>query len=262
MTAKNNNKINDKGRKSFKFIGAAVLIVAIGLVVIWLRVVRGSENPTSNMATFVANRGPLTISVLESGTIKAREQIIIKNEVEGRTSIITLIPEGTRVKKGDLLVELDASSLEDNKIDQEIRVQNAEASYINAQENLAVVKNQAESDIDVAKLTLEFAREDLNQYKEGEYPNELAAAQNKITLAQEELTRAQETLEWSQKLYEEKYIAQTELEGDRLAKKRREVDLELAKNDLDLLQNFTYHRQIAQLEGERGRIQPPGRQAC
>jgi HlyD family secretion protein len=250
MTAKNNNKINSNGRKSFRFIGAAVLIVAIILVVVWLKVVRGSENPTNNMATFVAMRGPLTISVLESGTIKAREQIIIKNEVEGRTSIITLIPEGTRVKKGDLLVELDASSLEDNKIDQEIRVQNAEASYINAQENLAVVKNQAESDIDVAKLTLEFAREDLKQYKEGEYPNELAAAQNKITLAQEELTRAQETLEWSQKLYEEKYIAQTELEGDRLSKKRREVDLELAKNDLDLLENFTYGRNIAQLESD------------
>jgi len=250
MTAKNNNKINNKGRKSFKLIGAVVLIVAIGLAVIWLKVVRGSENPTSNMATFVAKKGPLTISVLESGTIKAREQIIIKNEVEGRTSIISLIPEGTRVKKGDLLVELDASSLEDNKIDQEIRVQNAEASHINAQENLAVVKNQAESDIDVAKLTLEFAREDLNQYKEGEYPNELAAAQNKITLAQEELTRAQETLEWSQKLYEDKYIAQTELEGDRLSKKRREVDLELAKNDLDLLENFTYGRNIAQLESD------------
>ena len=217
---------------------------------LWLEVGRGSDEPTANLATFVAKRGPLTISVLESGTIKAREQIIIKNEVEGRTSIITLIPEGTRVKKGDLLVELDASSLEDTKIDQEIRVQNAEAAYINAKENLAVVKNQAEADIDKAKLTLDFAKQDLNQYKEGQYPNQLAAAKNDITLAEEELTRAQETLQWSQKLFKEKYISQTELQADQLTRSRATVKVELTKNDLKLLETFTYGRQIAQFESD------------
>ncbi|MHC4487494.1 MAG: hypothetical protein ACYS4T_20220 [Planctomycetota bacterium] len=49
----------------------------------------------SNLATFVAKQGPLTISVLESGTIKSREQIIIRNECEGRSQIIRLVPEGT-----------------------------------------------------------------------------------------------------------------------------------------------------------------------
>jgi HlyD family secretion protein len=192
----------------------------------------------------------LTISVLESGTIKAREQIVIKNEVEGRTSIITLVPEGTHVKKGDLLVELDASTLQDNKIDQEIRVQNAEASFINAKENMAVVENQAESDIDKARLTLEFAQQDLKQYKEGEYPNKKTAAENAITLAEEELARAEETLTWSQKLFEKKYMANTELQADKLAVSRKKNDLILAKNNFDLLENFTYHRNIAQLESD------------
>jgi HlyD family secretion protein len=224
--------------------------VVIGLVVIWLKVVRGSENPTSNLATFTAKRGPLTISVLESGTIKAREQIIIKNEVEGRTSIITLIPEGTRVKKGDLLVELDASNLEDNRIDQEIRVQNTEASYVNATENLAVVQNQAESDIDKAKLTLDFAKQDLQQYIDGRYPNEKKSAEAQITLAQEELTRAEETLNWSSTLYSEKYISKTQMQADELAFKRAELSLELRKSDLQLLEEFTYHRNIAQLESD------------
>jgi len=183
MASNNNSNINGGTKRSFRLIGVIVLIVVIGLVIVWLKVVRGSENPTSNLATFTARRGPLTISVLESGTIKAREQIIIKNEVEGRTSIITLISEGTRVKKGDLLVELDASNLDDNRIDQEIRVQNTEASYVNATENLAVVQNQAESDIDKAKLTLDFAKQDLQQYIDGQYPNEKKSAEAQITLA-------------------------------------------------------------------------------
>jgi HlyD family secretion protein len=248
--AKNNINDGQPKRKSFRVLSAIVLVVVVGFALVLFRTVRSSVNSTSELATFAAKRGPLTISVLESGTIKAREQIIIKNEVEGRTSIITLIPEGTRVKKGDLLVELDASTLQDNKIDQEIRVQNAEASYINAKENMAVVKNQAESDIDVAKLTLEFARQDLKQYKEGEYPNQKTAAENAITLAEEELTRAEETLEWSQKLYDKKYMANAELQADKLAVSRKKNDLILAQNNFKLLENFTYQRNITQLESD------------
>ncbi len=248
--AKNNMHDGQPKRKSFRVLSAIVLVVVVGFALVLFRTVGNSTNSTSELATFVAKRGPLTISVLESGTIKAREQIIIKNEVEGRTSIIALIPEGTRVKKGDLLVELDTSSLLDNKIDQEIRVQNAEASFINSKENLAVVKNQVESDIDVARLTLEFARQDLKQYKEGKYPNQKTAAENAITLAEEELVRAEETLEWSQKLYEKKYMANIELQADKLAVSRRKNNLILAQNDFKLLENFTYHRNIKQLESD------------
>ena len=56
----------------------------------------------------------------------------------------------SQAKKGDLLVELDASSLMDTRIDQEIKVQNVEAADVNATENLAVAQNQAKSDMDLA----------------------------------------------------------------------------------------------------------------
>jgi len=236
--------------KSPRTLGAIVAVVFIGLIAVWLKVVRGGEDPTSNLATFVAKRGPLTISVLESGTIRPREQITLRNEVEGRTSIVRLAPDGSMVKAGDLVVELDASTLKDAIIDQDIQVQRAGAAYVNAEETLAVVQNQAQSDIDVAKLTLEFAEQDLQQYKEGLFPNEKTAAENNITLRQEELTRADETLAWSQKLYDEKYISQTEFQADKLAVTRSKNNLVLAENDLKLLEDFTYHRNIAQLESD------------
>ncbi|MHC4174684.1 MAG: efflux RND transporter periplasmic adaptor subunit [Planctomycetota bacterium] len=247
----NNNAKNNRRRlKSPRTIGAIVAVALIVIIAVWLKVVRGGEDPMSKLATFVAKRGPLTISVLESGTIKSREQIIIKNECEGRSQIIRLVPEGTRVKKGDLLFELDASETEDDKIEQEIRVQNTYAAFIDANENLAVVENQTESDLELARLTLEFAKQDLEQYLDGLYPNEVTAAKGRITLSEEELKRAQQTLEWSQRLYKEKYIPETELLADQLSKSRRDLDLTLSKNDLELLEEFTRKRQIAQLESD------------
>lgn len=246
----NNVKNGRSGLKSPKVIGAIVIVALICIIVLWLKVVRGSEQTGSDLVTFVAKRGSLTISVLESGTIKPKERLIIKNELEGRTSIISLISEGVKVKKGDLLVELDASTLADAKIDQEISVQNAEAAFIDANETLAVSENQAQSDIDVAMLTLKFAEQDLEQYKEGQYPKDVKTANNEITLRQEELTRAQDTLVWSQKLFKEKYLSNTDLQADKLAVTRSNNALELAKEELRLLEEYTRQRNIDQFESD------------
>jgi HlyD family secretion protein len=237
------------GRK-WKLKGIVMLVLG-GLVLagVWHRFF-GSPEPLSQEAVYVVSSGPLIIDVVESGTIKAREQLIIKNEVEGKTSILYLIPEGTQVKKGDLLVELDASALMDARIDQEIKVQNARAAFVNATENLAVVENQAKSDLELAELTLEFARQDLKKYTDGEYPNALQKARAEITLAEEELARARERLEWSRTLYAEKFISHTELAADELAEKKKALDLSLAKNNLELLVNYTNQRDLAQRKSD------------
>ncbi|MCU0913150.1 MAG: HlyD family efflux transporter periplasmic adaptor subunit [Planctomycetes bacterium] len=244
-----NGRTHGAGRR-LKLFGGLAIVVAIGLGVIWLTVVRGSDKPGQEVPTFTAKRGPLTISVVESGTIKARDQNIIKNEVEGRTSIITLVPEGTRVHKGDVLVVLDASTLQDGKIDQEIRVKNAEAAFINARENLAIVTSKTDSDVNEAALAVEFARQDLRKYEEGQYPKDVNEMQMRITLAQEELERAEHTLTWSNRLYEEKYVSETERMADELTVKRKKLEVDLANSNLAMLQDFTYPRQIRQYQSD------------
>jgi len=232
--------------RSVAGIAAAVLFVAFGVA----RCARDDGGSGSDGPFFATVKGPLTISVTESGTVKPSEQEIIKCELEGRTTILYLIPEGTRVKKGELLVELDASKLEDSKVDQDIRVQNAKAAFIQSRENLEVVKNQAQSDIDKAELTLRFAKEDLEQYREGLFPNELKEQEARIVLAKEELQRAQEQVKWSKVLFGEKYLAESELQADELAAKKAALDVDLATNKLTLLKEFTYKRNVAQLESD------------
>lgn len=236
-----------KNKKSIIIFSVIIILLVVFLFKL---ILQKSDTAELDGPTYEVKNGPLTISFVESGTIKAREQITIKNEVEGRTSIISLIPEGTCVKEGDLLVELDASSLEDQKIDQEIRVQNAEASYISAKENLSVAKNQAKSDLELARLTREFARQDIEKYIDGEYPYELDKAEAEITLANEELTRTREILKWSRRLYKEKYISQTELQVDEIAEKKKALDLQLAKKSKNLLSDYTYKRNIDQLKSD------------
>ncbi|MFO7973963.1 MAG: efflux RND transporter periplasmic adaptor subunit [Candidatus Hydrogenedentota bacterium] len=239
-------------RKKWAIIGGACAVMLFSVVLLRSVLARTPESgpTTTERVIFDARRGPLTISVNVSGTIQAREQEVIKCEVEGQTQILWIIEEGKQVKEGDLLIELDASSLVDQRVDQEIRVQNAEASFIGAREKLAVAKNQAQSDVDKAELDLQFAEEDLKNFVDGEFPKQLKEAEARITLAKGTAARARERVESSEKLAKEDFITPIELEADRQDLVKAELDLELAEDEKRLLTEFTYERKLTQLESD------------
>lgn len=209
-----------------------------------------TEDANTGVIFTKVEKGPLVINITEAGSVKASDQIIIKSEVEGRPSILYVVPEGTRVTKGQLLVELDTSDLIEKRVSQDITVQNNESAFISAKEELEIVTNQSQSDVELAELKLRFAKEDLEKYREGEYPNKLNDAQGSVTLAQEELERARDKYDWSQKLFDEDYLSETELRSDELSWKRSELSLKTAESNLDLLERYTYKRDIAQLESD------------
>ena len=245
-------KLSHMNRTRWAAAGGALAFVVFSLVVLNGVLARTTDTSTTTTerAIFEVQRGPLTISINVSGTIKAREQEVIKCEVEGQTQILSIVEEGKNVKKGELLIELDASSLVDLRVDQEIRVQNAEASYISAREQLEVAKNQAASDVDKAKLTLQFAEEDLKNFVDGEFPKQLKEAEARITLAKGAAARAEEQLAGSEKLAKEDFITPIELEADRQDLVKAKLDLELAEDQKRLLTDFTYKRTMAQLESD------------
>jgi len=235
-----------KKRPAVSLAGIAVLVFVLwGVLSLF-----SGEDAQSSIPIYTAKQGPLKISITETGTIQPAEKVIVKNEVEGSTTIVFIVEEGTKVKKGDLMMELDSSTLSDKKVDQEISVQNADASRIDANENYEVSKNQAQSDIESAKLAYEFAQLDLKKYIEGEYPDQLKEAESNITVAEEEVAQAKDTLDWSKKLYEEGYLSQSELEKDTLSYTQKQLSVELKQAAKDLLVDYTNKRQLAKLQSD------------
>jgi HlyD family secretion protein len=232
-------------------IGLLLLVVATLAAIAIHRIRRPADQAaTAGEATFEVQRGPLTISFALAGTIQAAEQQIIVSEVEGESSLIYLIEEGKRVAKGELLVELESSKLRDALVEQQIKVQNANAAYVGSRETKAVTKSQGDSEIALAELKYRFAGEDLKQCREGQHKQDLMKAESKITLAEEEQQLASRKLEWSEKLFKESYLSQADLDADRLAFNRAKLDRDLAVAEKNLLENFTYKREMDKLESE------------
>ena len=228
-------------------LAAVAALAAAGVLLVGRR--GGSGDGTQDLYAAV-QEGPLVISVEEYGEIAPSQQIVLKNEVQGRCSIISLVPEGSIVEEGDVLVQLDISSKIDEKDSQEITLQNAESALEVAREALEIQKNQSESDVDLAEEAYAFAKEDLEKYEQGEYPAKLVNQKGQLALKEQQVKQAKDKYEWSKKLFAEDFISETELEGDELSWRSSQLSFESAKRELDLLETFTHKRELAKFKSD------------
>jgi HlyD family secretion protein len=303
-----NKKNNGKRLKSILILTVPAVVILV-LVLGWKMRSRGSVS-TNQSALYEVNRGELVISVTESGEIQARKTTDINSEVEGRTTIVSVVDEGTYitqedVNNGKILVELDSSQLEEDINRDEIELADAKASFTDANEAYGIQLNQNESDITAAELTLKWARMDLQKYVGEKIANNLIGAiddpgnneteidivslweddsmglggqaeQNRMELQaniEEQVAaynRDQDKLDWTEKLYEKKFVARTELQADKMDLMRSENRTKQVDISLDLFKRYEFPKQVekylsdyqeAQRELERRKAQARSKEA-
>jgi len=198
-----------------------------------------ASGPKKN-TTFItdqATSGPFRVTVTERGQLDSLNNVTLTSKVKGYSTIISIVPEGTMVKAGDLVCELDSALLVDKEKQQQIQVTQAEAELKQAEENVAIQKTQNESDNSAAKLAHEFAELDLKKFLEGESQRDLNVKQGAITKSREDLQRAEENFEFSKRIAKKGYKNQNDVEADRITVVKAEIDLEIAKEDLKVEKN-------------------------
>ena len=203
---------------------------------------------SSALLTYTVQPMDLRVTALDSGTLESASSVNVLSEVEGEAAIISVVPEGTRVEQGQMVVELDSSALRTRLIEQQIAVERAGNARSQAQQASTAAASQAESDVAQADLTLEFAQLDLQNYSDGEYPVQARALQSDTALANEELQRARVQLEFSTDLAQDGYLNQGEVDADRFRVNQAQYKLENAREKERLLKEYTFPRTKRDLE--------------
>lgn len=195
-----------------------------------------SSSGGEDIIQYTATREKFVNEITEKGEVSSSENKEIICEVQAKytsnITILKIIPEGTMVKKGDWLCTLDSSKLEDQRDSQEITLNNAEASVVQAENNLETAK--------IAK----------KEYLEGTYILNETQYKSKVTVEEEDLRRLKEYKEYSQKLYERGYVTSLQLESDVFAVESAKLDLISAQTQLKVYQEYSKAKQVIQLDSE------------
>jgi HlyD family secretion protein len=208
------------------------------------------EAAGGSLLTHLVEPMDLAITTIVSGTLESASSSPVYSEVAGVAAIIRLVPAGTSVAEGDVVVELDSSSFAKQLTDQQIVVEKAGNAKGQAQQARITSESKSQNDEASALLALEFARLDLQKHELGEYPVMRRQQQIEIALAEEELESARVELQFSEDLAKDKYINQGELKAARFGVTQAEFKLENARENLRLLEEYTYPRQKRALEAK------------
>jgi HlyD family secretion protein len=188
----------------------------------------------TNILLHTVDRGDFELTVTERGEVEAFDVTEVRSLVKSPTTtgnaILNLVPEGTVVKKGDFLVELDSSTQVVQRTTQKIAVNAAKALEVEA-------KNTYDTAV-IAK----------REYLEGTNLQERQLIESEMFVAEENLNRAKEYYTYSQKLASKGYVNELQLEADRFAVEKAKKDLDTAKTKLRVLDEFTKPKMLSSLE--------------
>ena len=215
------------------FFLVAIALLAVGGYYGWGRFRETVNVDPPQMVT--VKRALFVHEVLERGSIDSARNTDIQCRVESavagnNVTIVWVIPEGELVEEGDLLIELDASTLRNNVESQEISVLSAEA------------------DLARSEASLESSQIQLEEYLSGVYEQDQKAIENRLFSAKEQVKTLENDLAHYQRLEERGYITRAQVESAIIELDKAVNTEKMEELNLHVLSEYTKARREVQLQ--------------
>jgi len=158
------------------------------------------------------------------------------NEKPGSTRIISILPEGSPVKAGDIVCELDSANFKDELQAQQIK------------------HAQAKAWVEQAKTIYEVNEITFREYRDGVLPQDIQLIKRYIQTCEVEYERAFRTEKWSKETVDKGFRAEAQYKADFLELDRARLALIEARGMETRLSKFTAPRILKTLQAKLEQI--------
>ena len=210
-------------------IGTIVLAgLAAGAVFVPITLPEKSE---PSELTHTIERGNLSVTVTEQGTLESSNNTEIKCEVRGFNTVTWVIPAGTVVKPGEELVRLDTKVIE-------------EQYSLTKTNTFIATATLEETKANVAKNEIA-----INAYKKGRFRSQLQELEKELEANKRNLRSARNMLARTQALFRRGFVSDLEVQSNVFTVEQAKLELDVKETEIKVLQHFTQEMEIATLEG-------------
>lgn len=238
----------------------------------------------------------LDLTVVERGTLESSDNkdVICRVKAGSKgnyaTTIKWVIDDGTKVGKGQPIMTLDSSALEDQQRAQKIAREQAHATMIAAEQNYFITVNQNESDKETARIAIQLAELDLEKYvglpkgtlssmkrdearvmlanmendlesflarrktvvpeSDGEFQQAIDDVTGRIELAEADLEMFKDRLSYSQRMQLKGYLSPAQVQADESRLVSARETLKKIRTERQLLQKFLSTRNVKDLSAK------------
>lgn len=246
-----------RGWRAFLLLAlGAILVIASGAYGTYLYVTTNAA-ARPDLILHSVKKEKLQLTIVERGQLEAanNEDIVCRVKAGSKgstvaTTIKSVIDDGSHVKKGDLLITLDASGLEEQLKTQEIAVNQALAAKVKAEQDYELAVEQGKSDIQTAQTNVDIAELELKKYQEGDLEQKKKDIDGRRLIARSDLEQWRDRVFWSEMMVKGRYISEAQLQADKARLRSAEVALEKVNEELRVLERYESLKEIKRLDND------------
>ncbi|CAN5555763.1 hypothetical protein BH09PLA1_BH09PLA1_18920 [soil metagenome] len=230
----------------FGIAGVVAILLAAGVWWVGQRLNVIADPLTVIDGTFMpVVRGDIDVFVRKDGELQSVKHIDLLSGVEGMNTIRSIVPEGTFVKTGDVVAEIDSSEIKRKVQGALLDVKKSENDFTAAKQQRIIQDSKNTADLEAANVELRLAKIDLRSYNEGEYPQKLAEAQRNLEMAKITLRKQEQNLAQTRNLLDRGYVTSTDMEKAQLDLVTAQNDFEKKTTELRVLTDYTHEKEEA-----------------
>lgn len=225
--------------------GIAVAAAGIGGVAFFSRPSEAKADKAGSLTSdrAIAKLTSFDIVTTANGSLEAKNQIEIRSTLEIESKIVKIVDEGITVKKGDVLVELNADKIDTQVAEAQITVDASGAEKVTAENNHKIQVTDNQTKIRQAALKVELAELDLEKWLKGDVEKQRQSNALGLDKAQRDLERLTEKFERSKELLDKGFLSKVEFQFDEIAKIEAESALSKAKLESLIYETYTYPKE-------------------
>lgn len=226
---------------TYYFIGFAGLILVSGAIAAYVYWKPAEDRP--DVLTHTVKRENLDVTVSEKGTLESANNIDVVCKVragsKGFASTINwVIEDGSRVTKGQLLMVLDDSALQDSFRDQQVKVDQALALKVTAEKQYEITAKEGARAIAEQQNLLLVAQLELEKFvglsfdpvrgplaglvgapasltEGGDYKRQVDDLTGQVRLAESDVEQNRERSAWADRMVKMKYMSAAQAQAER-----------------------------------------------
>ena len=234
-------------------IGGAALLLILAGITLTVRSYLHDDLSFDAIPVATVQRGSLTISIIESGTLQAVQSVTLASEItSNRAKIASLVPEGTYVQKGDLVIEFDKTPFEEEIRKLRHEISQAEAAFVEATENSKLQRVKNAGDLKDAQVNIRAAEADVQNILEGEGVIQVRELELEVQRDQANHEQKQQQVADLQEMLKSGFITQNELKKAKLELREAETRSTFTQQKYEI---FVQYTRPAHIEKARHAVQ-------
>ncbi len=208
------------------------------------------EDPQLTADLAVARLMSFEITTTANGELEARNKIEIRSQLDQQSTVVRIVPEGTRVKPGDELMALNAEEIQVKVDDEKLRVESARAEFEVARNDHEIQEKENESLLRQSRLKVELAELAMRQWSEGDVVKKRRELELAVERAQLELSRLADVYVRSQELHTEGFLSKNEMDRDEVSYIEAIAEYKISQLAYEVYENFERFKDQKKFESD------------